>query len=232
MRSLLLMGAICALVVGLAAGASAEPFVRGSVGVAIPIDQQVVGENPDTFSYSDFDPENSVAVGVAVGYWLDNFPYIGIEGSIQLWFPDIDEQQVKRENDDESGFNFLFKSEVDAFSFGLVGLARFPIGNLVPYGGGGMTFTHLDLKHTQVNGLTVRSDDDLFPTLTFKGGLTWYLLPNVGLFVEYKFINKHFDTIIGRDGNDPRALDSIDVNMDVHFIEGGIEWRFWEPTFP
>ena len=113
MRSLLLMGVICALVVGLAAGASAEPFVRGSVGAALPDDQSVVVENPDfdTHGYSDFDPEDSVAIGVAGGYWFDNFPYIGIEGSIQVWFPDIDEQDVTRIGEgNEPDENFRFKA--------------------------------------------------------------------------------------------------------------------------
>lgn len=62
--------------------------------------------------------------------------------------------------------------------------------------------------------------------------MTFYITPNLGLFVEYKYINKHFDTTIGTDPDDPLALDTIEVDMDVHFIEGGIEWRFWEPTFP
>jgi opacity protein-like surface antigen len=168
-----------------------------------------------------------VAIGAAGGYWFDNFPYLGIEGSIQWWQPDIDEQDNVRT--DVSSTTRSFKAEVDALSFGLIGLVRYPFGPFVPYGGGGMTVTHLAFNDVQINQQDVRADDDLFPTVTVKAGLTWYVTPNLGVFVEYKYINKHFDTTFGRDGSNLEALDTVEVDMDAQFVEGGIEWRFWDP---
>ena len=229
MRSLLVIGVMAVLVVGLTTGASAEVAFRGQVGASFSSDQEVTGENPESSAFTDIEIEDSVAVGAGAIYWLDNFPYIGLEGSIQLWFPDIDEQVVRNKEDNQP---FKLKSEVDALSFGLLGMVRYPFGQFVPYGGGGMTFTHLDFNKTKVDQLDVRMDDDLFPTVTVKAGLTFYFTPNMGVFVEYKYINKHYDTTIGLDGKDPRNLGTVEIDMDTQFVEGGFEWRFHDPFAP
>ncbi|MDA2916621.1 porin family protein [Nitrospinae bacterium AH_259_B05_G02_I21] len=239
MRSLLFMGAIGILVLGLAVGVSAEPYAAGYVGGALPFDQDTFSENPLDITITDFKPEDSVVFGAKGGYWFDNFPYIGIEGNVQAWFPDIDDQNVVVTklvgSGSESASNKRFAAEVDAISMAVVLLGRYPIehsiGTFVPYAGGGIGWTHVDFSRAQFDSLDVRADDDLFPHVQVQGGLKYFFpnIPNLGLFVEYMYQKKHFDTTIGLDGSDPNDLVTIEVDFENQFIQGGVEWRFWDP---
>lgn len=231
MRSLIVLGAIGILVLGLAAGASAELYVAGSVGGALPGDQEVTVENPDTLGSTDFRPEDSVVVVGKFGYWFDSFPYLGIEGNGMVWFPDLDDQDVGTL--DSSGVAVTqtnrVRAEVDALSFALVLLARYPIGDFVPYAGGGWAIQHIDFSRMTFNGLDVRADDDLFPAVQAQGGLKYYVTPNFGVFVEALYTTKHYDTTIGTNGNNDRDLVTIEADFDNFFIHGGIEYRFSNP---
>ena len=233
MRSLLFMGAIGILVLGLAVGVSAEPYVAGYVGVALPFDQDTTSENPVDIAITDFKPEDSVVFGARGGYWFDNFPYIGVEANVQAWFPDIDEQNVVvtklAGSPTPNASDKRFAAEVDAISMAVVLLGRYPFGDFVPYAGGGIGWTHVDFSSVQFDSLDVRADDDLFPHIQVQGGLKYFFTPNLGLFVEYMWQKKHFDTTIGLDGSDPNDLVTIEVDFENQFIQGGLEWRFWDP---
>ncbi|MDV2496550.1 MAG: outer membrane beta-barrel protein [bacterium] len=236
MRSLLFMGAIGILVLGLAVGASAEPYVAGYVGVALPFDQDIISENPTDVAITDFEPEDSVVFGARGGYWFDSFPYIGVEANVQAWFPDIDEQNVVVTRSNPPGVGNLavatnrrFAAEVDAISMAVVLLGRYPFGDFVPYAGGGIGWTHVDFSRAQFDSLDVRADDDLFPHVQVQGGLKYFFTPNLGLFVEYMWQSKRFDTTIGMDGDDPEDIQTLEIDWDQQFIQGGLEWRFWDP---
>lgn len=231
MRWLIALGAIGLLVFGLAAGASAELYIAGSVGVALPGDQEVAVENPDTLGMTDLKPEDSVVVVGKFGYWFDSFPYLGIEGNGMVWFPDMDDQDVGTlaESGQAVTATDRFRAEVDALSFALVILGRVPIGNFVPYAGGGWAIQHVDFSRATLNGLDVRADDDLFPAVQAQGGFKYYITPNVGIYAEALYTSKHFDTTIGWDGSNPRNLRTIELDFDNFFIHGGVEYRFSNP---
>jgi opacity protein-like surface antigen len=234
MRSLLFMGAIGILVLGLAVGVSAEPYAAGYVGGAIPFDQDVVAENPLDAKFSDFEPEDSVVVGAKGGYWFDSFPYLGVEGNVQVWFPDIDDNNITVTRKEPPAISATttqkrMNAEVDAISMAAVLLGRYPIGNFVPYAGGGIGWTHVDYSKFTVGGVEVRADDDLFPHVQAQGGLKYYFTPNIGLFIEYMYQSKRYDTTIGMDGTDHNDIQTIEVDFDNQFIQGGVEWRFWDP---
>lgn len=239
MRSLLFMGAIGVLVLGLTVGVSAEPYAAGFVGGAIPSNQDLVAENPLDTSFTDFEPEDSVVFGAKGGYWFDSFPYIGIEGNVQAWFPDIDDQNVVVTklvgSPSPTVTNRRLNAEVDAISMAVVLLGRYPIehpyGTFVPYGGGGIGWTHVDFSSFTLDGLDVRADDDLFPHVQVQGGLKYYFpnLPELGIFVEYMYQKKRFDTTIGLDGSNLNDIQTVEIDFENQFIQGGVEWRFWDP---
>ena len=179
--------------------------------------------------------------GAKGGYWFDSFPYIGIEGNVQAWFPDIDDNNivVTRGNPPNRGnravaTNRRFQAEVDAISMAVVLLGRYPVGNFTPYAGGGIGWTHVDFSRVTFDGLDVRADDDLFPHVQVQGGLKYYLpnIPNLGIFVEYMYQSKRFDTTFGMDGNDPNDIQTVEIDFENQFIQGGLEWRFWDPFAP
>jgi hypothetical protein len=232
MRSVLFFGIISVLVLGLVAGASAELFIAGGAGVALPQDQGVTFENPDIFGLSDLEPSDSVVVTGRGGYWLDNFPYIGFEGGAMVFFPDLDEQRVNKTFG--SGLccesRPLIFSEVDVISAHAVVLGRFPLFDIIHvYGGGGVAIQHVDFSNFKVNGLDVRADDDTFPAVQAQGGMKVFINENFGLFAEFIYTSGDIDTTIGGDGTDPRDLATIELEFDNMFIHGGIEYRFSNP---
>ncbi len=243
MRSILFMGAIGILVLGLAFGASAEPYIAGYAGVALPSDQDIVAENPLDAKFDDFHPEDSVVFGVRGGYWFDSFPYIGVSANVQAWFPDIDDNNVTiTRRIPGSGppccptetTQKRINAEVDAISAAALLMGRYPFGNFIPYGGGGIGWTHVDFSRVTVDGLDVRADDDLFPHVEMLAGLEFFFpnYPNLGIFVEYTYKSKRFDTTLGLDGRNLNDIQTVEIDFDNQFITGGIVWRFWDPFAP
>lgn len=240
MRSVIFFGTIFVLVLGLVAGASAELYFAGGAGVALPQDQEVNFENPDTFGMSDFDPTESVVVVGKGGYWLDNFPYLGFEGGAMVFFPDLDEQ-IKEQTFGSGrccAGRPRISSEVDVISAHAVLLGRIPLfDKLNIYGGGGVAIQHVDLNNFKVNGQDVRADDDTFPAVQAQGGLKFYLNDNIGLYAEFLYTVGDIDTTIG--GIDttraltgpaaPRNLNTLEIEFENMYIHGGVEYRFSNP---
>jgi opacity protein-like surface antigen len=230
MRSLWVIGAVVILVLGLTAGASAEIYFAGYAGGTIPINQSITGENPHNVSFTDFDPSSSVIVGGKVGYWLEALPYLGVEGNVNLFFPDIDDQdQIRTFETTPLSVSRRVAAEVDVISAGAVVLGRYPLGPFVPYAGGGLALQHVDFSKFRINGLDVRADDDTLPAVQVQGGFKYYVTPNIALFAEYLYTDGHIDTTIGRSGTDPTALDTVEIDFDNQYVYGGLEYRFEDP---
>jgi opacity protein-like surface antigen len=228
MRSVLFLGVIGILVLGLTAGASAELYFGGGAGGALPFKQDITGENPHNVGYTDFDPSDSVVVVGKGGYWLDSFPYLGFEGNVMVFFPDIDDHDQVRTASTGSVMRRV-KAEVDVISAGAVLLGRYPFGNFVPYGGGGVAIQHVDFSKVRINGGDVRADDDTIPAVQAQGGFKYYVTPQIAIFAEYIYTTGDIDTTIGRLSSNPTALDTVEIEFDNQFVHGGIEYRFGDP---
>jgi opacity protein-like surface antigen len=189
--------------------------------------------------------DNSAIVGGKIGYWFDFFPLVGTELDIYAFSPDITvpPQTVRGSNTSvilNSPFNF--DVSVTAVSFNLMGRypllksPEFPRGRIQPYIGIGP-----GLFITTINDLEPNSTFNLgSKTLTYGGlqvigGLKFFLLKKLSLFVEYKF--SHFTAdlsgVPGLSGASPSVSTrtpfslSGTQNIDASHLYGGVAYHFY-----
>ncbi len=95
----IILGAVLVVVLGFSP-ASAEWYVGGYAGVAIP-DEEDVDFNVSTTlgsiagTLKDVDLETSAVFGGKVGYFLEDLPYAGLELEVYNFQPDADAQTVQ-----------------------------------------------------------------------------------------------------------------------------------------
>jgi len=164
----------------------ADAYLGGSSTVATNNRFQLNGNVVRDLERSDI----STPGGGRLGYWFEASPWLGLALDFSTWnlnFNDIGSPQ----------FSQLESLTVAAISpLALVRLPldqseQFPKGRIQPYVAGGPTYFYTVLQ--EFAGQTVQSPavlGDSSMTLGFdlRGGVTAFLTKNVGIFVEYRYL--------------------------------------------
>jgi len=238
----IILGAVLVVVLGVSP-ASAEWYVGGYVGVAIPDEEDVdvglsaVGIPIADGTFKDVDLETSAVFGGKVGYFFESVPYFGLELEGYNFQPDADAQTV-----DFSGTVLgvpapgpvpITDIDIDVIGIGLNAVYRLqlgetdamPRGRFQPYFGLGLGIFIADLE-TTIFGLKA---DDTDTALGFQGlvGFKYFLIEHLALFAEYKFIQtddfefEDSTTVLG-----VPVKGSLETDLTAHLIYGGIAWHF------
>lgn len=216
--------------------ASAEWYVGGYAGVAIPTDKDVDIQASafglaaaDTLK--DVDLDTSAVFGGKVGHFFEGLPSFGLELEVYHFRPDADQQTVQTTL--FPGGTQIAAADIAVTTIGLNALYRlqlakspdFPQGRFHPYLGAGLGIFIANLKTTVVTARD--SDTDVALGVQVPVGLKYFLIPNLSLFGEYKFIHtgdfkfELSETVLG-----VPVQGTIEANLTAHLIYGGIAWHF------
>lgn len=228
--------------------ASAEWYVGGYGGVAIPADEDVDG-NASTGgtvlidgTLKDVDLENSAVFGVKVGHFFEAVPNLGVELEAYHFRPDADAQTVELSGTllpgvfpiPVAGQVALNDVDIDVTAIVLNVLyrsmfqtsANFPRGRIQPYVGvGGGAF----MANLETTVFTAKDDDtDIVAGFQALVGSKFFLIPNLAMFFEYKFLQTT-DFEFNLSGTVAGVAGRLDLESDLtsHMIYGGIAWHFW-----
>jgi len=181
---------------------------------------------------------NTVGIyGGKVGYWLDAFPYVGLEVDANHASPD-----VKRETRSIAGVPVPLGGTLRTTTLGFHTLARYPIGisKTFPYGqfqpyigaGVGLIFGKLSLSGSGRGTLNRGPNAGQTGTITFSGrdssdetpvpkilaGFKVFLLENLSGFVEYQYA--HADLTFGS------SIGELKTKFSSHTIAAGLSIHF------
>jgi len=209
-RRLIIAALVVSVVVcGFASTAFAEGFIDFYVGAASTNNADVDIKIPSFSGTERTDWETSVTAGARFGFWSNAFPFLGLalDGSF-----------------------FQPSKDLTVYPISLLLMARLPLlkspdrpqGLLQPYIGAGPALFISDLNGRLADLSAHVSDVSVDVGVDVRGGVTFMLFQNVGLFGEYRFT--HVQPGFGVD------VSGVDLNaktkLDTHHFLGGLTFRF------
>lgn len=195
----------------LASPASAEWFADLYVGAAFTQKDDVSVSIPDAGLRvtEQSDPGTSVSVGGRVGYWFDGIRWLGLALDASYFRPgeDLDVYPI---------------SPLVMVRWPLQQSTEFPAGRIQPYIaiGPGIFVSKTEFTVEEIGERLEDTSVDL--GLDVRGGLTWLLARNVGLFGEYRFTHfeaEHEGTLLG-------LKTTLEATLPTHHIVVGVTFRF------
>jgi opacity protein-like surface antigen len=220
--------------------ASAEPYFGLYGGVAFPSQHDVefgdfqatpglgIGNVQTDLTVIDEGFETSGVLGGKFGYFLEPLPILGFELDVfNIFGPDIDANRTRNlstvvgevKAPVSAALNTGGDIELRTTGVLLNVIGRFPVmrspefpnGRLQPYigAGGGWINAELSMDNPPVGG----SRSDTADAIGAQGiaGLKYYLMPNVALFTEYKYL--HVFNTTWNVGNGQRVMSDLDFNI-------------------
>jgi opacity protein-like surface antigen len=204
---------------------SAEPYVGGHFGVALPqkngSDTQVsTGALPADSSASNVSLQNSYSYGLRAGYFFERFNWFGVEGEALSMSPNLKQQiitvyppgstppqQLNLRGESArvimGAMNLVFRSVDERFK-------------AEPYGALGLGIFSGRLH----DGLTDESRSSTKPGANAKAGLRYKLTEHLRAFGEYRFNYVRFDF------SQTANLPGLNTTMTIHTFAVGLEYAF------
>ena len=196
------------LFLSMVAPASAEWFADGYVGVALTNNHDITFSAFGGERTEDANLINAEVLGLRLGRWFDDLPWLGVAGEVSYFRPGRDTEAIPL-------------SALAMLRYGLLKDAEFKDGRLQPYVGIGpaLFISHLHGRIGPVRGSDTSVDVGLD---TRVGGAYRFNMSWAG-FVEYRFthVSPRFD--VHPDGS-PKTSGDTTFNTN-HFIVG-VSYRF------
>lgn len=241
---LLLAGVFCGInVLGiLPASVRAEVFFDVYGGLAITRNAEVKGKEKfrpppgggltTTQKFrEDANFKNSFTVGGRVGYWTEQFPWVGVAFDASYF-----KAEAKNANIDIPvvGLSGLLMMRYPLFTD-----EQFPSGQLQPYLGIGpdLAFTKISAEFKD-NGSKKIEERTLGVGIDIRTGLFWQFHQHWGVFTEYRFTHIGFTTKNSLNFYDEDDIDDddipaegirredLDTSLTTHHFLVGISFRF------
>ena len=181
----------------------AEGFSDLYIGFAQSQDQDLMVTSGATTSDEKAEFEGGISAGYRIGYWFETMPYVGLAMEISYF-----EQNIE----DVADFKVIPISPLLMLRIPLLKSAEFPSGEWQPYAGVGPGFFMSKLKSKASN----EKYDETDIGLDARCGLKKYLVPNFGLFLEYRYtqFSPEFEPAVKEfDMQTHHALFGITVNF-------------------
>ncbi|MGQ0694821.1 MAG: outer membrane protein [Nitrospiraceae bacterium] len=164
----------------------ADAYLGGSSTVASNNTFHVNGNLVRQLERSDI----STPGGGRLGYWLATYPWLGLALDVSAWNPEFGDTGPPQLAAPVT-LTLLPISPLVMVRLPLGQSEQFPKGRVQPYVAGGPTFVFTALS--EFAGQTVQSPavlEDTSMTLGFdlRGGIAAFVTKNVGLFVEYRYL--------------------------------------------
>lgn len=210
---------IATFCLALAAPAWAEGFIDVYTGGAFTEDDSVSTSGLLGTGRRSIDFDDSALLGIRGGLWGGGrLPFLGVAFDISGFAPDLDDPG-------SADLAVIPHSLLILFRVPLLTSDEFPNGQIHPYAGVGpsLVVSRLDLDSgsTLAGALGLGGgidDTEADLGIDVRGGLDVMLTPHFGLFGEYRYT--HFSPTY-EDGGRRLSLD-----LDTHFIQGGVTFRF------
>jgi opacity protein-like surface antigen len=246
-RQMVSLAVICASVALSSAPASAEWFGDLFLGGAFtqnsePSAKTSVAGVPVTITTKDLHHDDSIVFGGRFGYWIDQFPYLGVGLDVSHFNADASPQtrDVVFAPDlfGQSGPGLPSKPVdigVTAISFDLMlrwplmTSPAFPKGRLQPYVAAGPAVFIVNVKDHGNLGPGTQSESSASVGVKVAGGLTWLFTSWIGVFTEYRFTHFNPETTF------PRSADIVtgapisatgSNSLSTHQVVAGVTLRF------
>lgn len=197
--------------------ARAEWFGDIYLGVASTEDGEIFRSTLGTSSTERQSFDSSFIIGLRVGKWLENTPWLGLAIDYSIFSTNIDNRDVF-----VSPISFLAMVRMQ-----LMESAEFPRGRLQPYfcAGPALFYSELNSFSPAPWGPLEKTGD--FDTsidlgLDLRVGLTWSITHNLALFGEYRFST--FKPEFGEDIYG--TWENLETELTTHHGLAGISYRF------
>jgi opacity protein-like surface antigen len=197
--------------------ARAEWFGDFYLGVASTEDGEILRSTLSTSSTERQSFDSSFIIGLRVGKWLENTPWLGLAIDYSIFSTNIDCRDVF-----VSPISFLAMVRMQ-----LMESAKFPRGRLQPYfcAGPALFYSELNSFSPAPWGPLEKTGD--FDTsidvgLDLRVGLTWGITHNLALFGEYRFSS--FKPEFGEDIYG--MWENLETELTTHHGLAGISHRF------
>jgi hypothetical protein len=196
------------LIGGVAPAVFAEGFIDFYVGTAMTRDSDVTVRAPGFSGAGRADWDTSITSGARFGRWLESLPWLGIAVDGSFFRPDDD-------------LTVFAVSPLVLLRLPLLKDERFPYGRLQPYigAGPGLFISRADGDIPRFNNV---SDVSVNAGADVRGGLTFLIAKNFGLFAEYRFTHVRPGFSFDIQGGDVKAK----TTFDTHHVLGGVTFRF------
>jgi opacity protein-like surface antigen len=256
---LLLLVAWCALIIIVPTPCFAQMYVGIYGGAAFPLEaetsagslllEKIANEGAEdgvvvsslSINVSDTEFDAGWMIGGRVGYWLQEYPFLALEGDLSWSFPKISRQSAVFQtsfiaNGTQGSPTVevpIESADLQVTTLGINIIARYPYSTIQPFVGVGfglvggfvddvklsndVTFSVDGTTFTLEGGEDIyklKSDDDWVGALQLIGGVRGFIHDNVALFVEYKYVTTEFE------------FHPIKLDYDTSHVYGGIELFF------
>jgi opacity protein-like surface antigen len=214
--------------------ARGEMYLGGYAGAAFPDSADIEASVPGVASITAHDARWNTAavVGGKLGYWLDPFPYVGLELEAFHLDPSTRPQTVSFTIDGEpAGRGKIGGMDASVTAVGLNILARWPGNRIQPYVGGGPAVFITRLEDSGRDGPSAvtpsgQEDTDTSVGVQALAGVKLFVTRHIAFFAEYKFTHHKVDVrftdgFLGRT-NVSTQLNTqyLNVGLSVHFSPG------------
>jgi Outer membrane protein beta-barrel domain len=212
----------------------AEPYVAAYGGISLASDKDfsldfLVLQTGDLFTSqtSPTELDNSAIFGGKIGYWLDVFPFVGLELDLYTFRPDFHVSDGPFDFDVSIvtiGFNFLGR-------YPLLKSPDFPRGRIQPYIGigPGLFITTIDDQQPDPT-LNIGSQTLSIGGLQALAGAKFFIFKNLSLFAEWKFTH-HTSAISGLGVDVPGNVFNFAFTgtqeFNVNHFYGGLAYHFY-----
>ena len=226
--------------------AVAEWYVGGYAGVAIPngedIGDEGIGDKVTLDLISlfdgtlmDVDLDTSAVFGGKGDHFFEAVPGLGVELEFYHFQPDVDSQTVNFDGTilaiPVPGQAIVNNLEIAVTNISLNFLYRhmlmvdhtYPRGRLQPHigVGGGISIANLEVTGTD--------DRDAVATFHALAGASFFLIPHLAIFTEYKFLQTSDFEFTFSQADPVTGLtlkEDIEIDLTTHMIYAGIAWHF------
>ena len=209
MRSLVIVAVAALVLVGSTVPALAEGLIDLYVGTAMTRDSDVKISIPGFSDSERIDWDSSITAGARFGVWFESLPWLGLALDGSFFRPDKD-------------LTVYPVSALLMLRLAFLKDDNFVNGRLQPYiaAGPGLFISHLDGRIGELGESVEAVSVDA--GLDVRGGLTFMLTKNIGLFGEYRYTHVKPDF-----GFDILNIDSkAKTTFDTHHVHGGLTFRF------